>query len=734
MMTEIDLNDADAKKKFKYPVSVFFIIVNEFCERFSYYGMKTVLGLYFRDILLYDESESTVYYHLFSMLCYFTPVFGAILADTYLGKFKTILYLSILYACGNIMLSVASIPNTLPQKEFSLLGLFIIGVGTGGIKPCVSAFGGEQFVRPQQDKQLEQFFSYFYISINAGSLLSTLLTPILREDIQCFGQSSCFPLAFGVPAILMIVAIVVFFFGKWNYKMRPTEGNIMVDVSKCIAHAIGRKFRSTDEKHDHWLYFASDKFDMELIKDIKQVLHVLVLYLPIPVFWALYDQQGSRWLFQATRMDGSLGFMSVKPDQIGIVNPLLIIAITPLFNSLIYPCFKKCGLLTPLQRIGTGGLLIGISFVISGIVELNLETTYPRIPAPGLTQLNFINTLPCPVNISYAHGNHPDKWLDVGAKSFSFERDLMDGPIRVKANLLSPRCQDVTFSNAEWTGTIEGVSTKAFSVVVTVRNGKLEVARMKTEEPLDKANSGHPRVGFIFNLNNDSYDQGNITLKSSSKIFHLPFIASNFSSTLDRLVSTDTIEVDVGTYKVFIPRKDGGVNTDDEAGSITVLQGGCYTIVVQRSLNPLSGENEDGLVMPIEVTPYNSIHMMWLLPQYFIITAGEVMFSVTGLQFSFTQAPERMQSVMQAAWLLNVAFGNLIVTVVAKAKLIPRQSMEFFLFAGLIALDIILFVILALRYTYVEDEKEKSESMKRLRSSTVKEGTDNKAFTSETAI
>jgi solute carrier family 15 oligopeptide transporter 1 len=72
-------------------------------------------------------------------------------------------------------------------------------------------------------------------------------------------------------------------------------------------------------------------------------------------------------------MDGSLGFMSIKPDQIGIVNPLLIIAITPLFNSLIYPCFKKCGLLTPLQRIGTGGLLIGISFVISGIVELNLE-------------------------------------------------------------------------------------------------------------------------------------------------------------------------------------------------------------------------------------------------------------------------------------------------------------------------------------------------------------------------
>jgi solute carrier family 15 oligopeptide transporter 1 len=93
--------------------------------------------------------------------------------------------------------------------------------------------------------------------------------------------------------------------------MRPTEGNIMVDVSKCIAviikssflrqsisilffipqHAIGRKFKNTEEKHDHWVDFACDKFDNQLIKDIKQVLHVLVLYLPIPIFWALYDQQ-----------------------------------------------------------------------------------------------------------------------------------------------------------------------------------------------------------------------------------------------------------------------------------------------------------------------------------------------------------------------------------------------------------------------------------------------------------
>ena len=88
-----------------------------------------------------------------------------------------------------------------------MIGLLVIAVGTGGIKPCVSAFGGDQFVRPQQDRQLEQFFSIFYFAINVGSLISTFLTPILREDVKCFGQQFCFPLAFGVPAILMIVAV-----------------------------------------------------------------------------------------------------------------------------------------------------------------------------------------------------------------------------------------------------------------------------------------------------------------------------------------------------------------------------------------------------------------------------------------------------------------------------------------------------------------------------------------------
>ena len=88
-----------------------------------------------------------------------------------------------------------------------MVGLLLIALGTGGIKPCVTAFGGNQFVRPEQDKQLEQFFSIFYHIMNIGALISTYVTPILREDVSCFGETTCFPLAFALPALLIIIAI-----------------------------------------------------------------------------------------------------------------------------------------------------------------------------------------------------------------------------------------------------------------------------------------------------------------------------------------------------------------------------------------------------------------------------------------------------------------------------------------------------------------------------------------------
>ncbi|NXL13458.1 S15A1 protein, partial [Setophaga kirtlandii] len=179
-----------------FPLSIFFIVINEFCERFSYYGMKAVLTLYFTRFLHWDGNFATAIYHTFVALCYLTPILGAIIADSWLGKFKTILYLSIVYAIGQTVLSVGSINDLTDHNQdgspdaiavnvaLSMVGFVLIAFGTGGIKPCVSAFGGDQF-EEDQEKQRSTFFSLFYLSINAGSLLSTLITPTIRGKVTC---------------------------------------------------------------------------------------------------------------------------------------------------------------------------------------------------------------------------------------------------------------------------------------------------------------------------------------------------------------------------------------------------------------------------------------------------------------------------------------------------------------------------------------------------------------------
>lgn len=197
--------------------------------------MKAILVIYLTQKLLYDDDTATVLYHTFNTLVYFFCIFGAIIADSWWGKFKTILWLSVVYVAGSTVIAIGAIEEwNLPARTMTIIGLGLIALGSGGIKPCVAAFGGEQFTLPQQAAQLAVFFSLFYFSVNAGSLISTTVTPILRDDVPCFGMDDCFPLAFGVPAMLMIVSILIFVGGKFLYKILPHQGNMLVKVFNCI--------------------------------------------------------------------------------------------------------------------------------------------------------------------------------------------------------------------------------------------------------------------------------------------------------------------------------------------------------------------------------------------------------------------------------------------------------------------------------------------------------------------
>lgn len=112
-----------------------------------------------------------------------------------------------------------------------------------------------------------------------------------------------------------------------------------------------------------------------MVTDIRVLKKILILYLPLPLFWSLFDQQGSRWTLQAKTMNGEIGFYTVKPDQIQMVNPLLILTLIPAFEAVVYPFLNKINLGRPLQRLTIGGILAGVSFILSALVQIWIDAS-----------------------------------------------------------------------------------------------------------------------------------------------------------------------------------------------------------------------------------------------------------------------------------------------------------------------------------------------------------------------
>ncbi|XP_035702248.1 solute carrier family 15 member 2 isoform X2 [Folsomia candida] len=697
-----DVETDSTSKKLRYPKQVWFILANEFCERFSYYGMKAVLTIYLVNVLAYSPDSATKLYHIFSGFCYFTPLFGAMIADSFLGKFRTILYLSIVYSLGNVILSLAATPPlNLPDRTFSLIGLGLIAIGTGGIKPCVSSFGGDQFILPQQERHLGQFFSIFYFSINAGSLISTFVTPIFRKDIACFESDTCYPLAFGVPAALMIAALAIFILGRPMYTLTKPAGNLVLLVIKCVSHAISRKRKlaATGDKREHFLDYADDKFDKKLLNDVKALLRILFLYIPLPAYWSLFDQQGSRWTLQATRMDGKFFGYLIKPDQMQVVNPFLILALIPIFDKVIYPTLRRGNILTrPLQRLTTGGILAGIAFIISGILELHLEPTYAVTLGPSESQVHFINTLPCNLNLTFNGelGSRGIESFDMSILS-KISAGKYDGKVEAigECDLLK---NNVTFS-------FIAEEQKAFTYMIKVVNGSIEMQRDKSEDELEKSKEGNPKLKVIISGMLEEVNLNATLLLINEKQVAKHINLQNDTSTVF------LIDPNMYHFKLFIPSNET-VNRLEQSvnisGTIDLHLGGNYILTLSKDL--ASGQIS---TKSYTITEPNSVHMLWLLPQYIVITISEVMFSVTGLEFSFSQAPVSMKAVIQAAWLLTVAFGNIIVVFIAEFIKFDKQSKEFFLFAGLMFADMTIFGIMAYFYKPIDinaNEGEEDES------------------------
>ena len=319
------------------PPGIPHIIGNEAAERFSFYGMKAVLAVFMVSYLqLMDgrgaggmsEAEATAKVHLFNGAVYLTPLLGALLADVFLGKYRTIIALSLVYCAGHAALACMGLFGHSPV--WLTVGLFLIALGSGGIKPCVSAHVGDQFGL-RNAHLLPRIFNWFYFSINLGAFLSMLLTPWLLE---WHGPHW----AFGVPGVLMALATLVFWMGRHRFIHVPPGGR--------------RFFRE--------LFSGTG---------ISAVLKLLPLYVFVAMFWALFDQTGSTWIFQAQDMDRRFLGFEWLPSQIQSLNSVFVLTFIPLFAYLVYPAISRVWPLTPLRKIGLGLFIMVTSFALVALIQ-----------------------------------------------------------------------------------------------------------------------------------------------------------------------------------------------------------------------------------------------------------------------------------------------------------------------------------------------------------------------------
>lgn len=405
-----------------WPPGIPFIVANEGCERFSYYGMRSILKVFLVALYLREglpeataRAQSTAQVHLFVMAVYATPLFGAVLADRLLGKYRTILWLSLVYCVGHGLLAVFE-----HSPAGFMTGLALIALGAGGIKPCVSAHVGDQFTAANWSR-IEDAFRLFYLVINLGALAATLAIPWLRVR---FGWG----VAFGIPGVLMALATLFFWLGRKRFvHVPPAPGGWLglLDVLSAFAALTAllslfmpwaplawRVFVTLLAAAASWGLFSYRQrcvpddgffavllsfrrsagtsalvrlrglrrhYSFEAVHGAFAVLRVLRVFGLISLFWALWDQYATSWLDQGQQMHTAiwlpwLGSCEVLAEQLQAANPLLILLLVPVMGRWVYPWLGGRGLATtPLARMTLGMWLAVLAFLIVAVFQYFLD-------------------------------------------------------------------------------------------------------------------------------------------------------------------------------------------------------------------------------------------------------------------------------------------------------------------------------------------------------------------------
>ena len=419
----------------RLPRQIPYIIGNEACERFSFYGMRNILVQFLVSSVILGyvpegerQGVAKDVFHSFVIGVYFFPLLGGWLADRYFGKYNTVLWFSLIYCAGHACLALFE-----DVRSGFYTGLFLIALGSGGIKPLVVSFCGDQFT--SANKHLAKLvFDGFYWTINFGSFFASLLMPLFLRN---FGPA----VAFGIPGVLMFLATFIFWLGRGQYvRVPPSRGEdphsffnvarsallaqspgkgrpgLSVAVAGALLagvmllcwalHAIAGIALPFWPQAFHFVITACLALgalialgglgvSMQLerarglhpdaaVDGVRAVLRILIVFALTTPFWSLFDQKASTWVIQGKAMSIPHelwwwpSWLVQEAGQMQALNPLLIMLLIPFNNVVLYPALRRLGYQpTPLRRMGWGIAFAGIAWVIAGLLQLQIDSGVP---------------------------------------------------------------------------------------------------------------------------------------------------------------------------------------------------------------------------------------------------------------------------------------------------------------------------------------------------------------------
>jgi POT family proton-dependent oligopeptide transporter len=631
----------------RMPSGVPYIVGNEGAERFSFYGMKAILKIYLialfvrfvdesavsADVMGDAEARSTEIVHLFMAGTYAFPLLGAIIADRLLGKYHTILWVSLIYCAGHAVLAVAGRFGGMEQydaAEMSMyLGLGLIAVGAGGIKPCVSANVGDQFTASNAHL-VTKVFQVFYFIINYGSFFSTILTPLF---LRYFGPE----VAFGVPGVLMGIATIVFWMGRHKFiRVPPTPGGRLGLFDTLVTALLFTPLFSVIVGYFVlWEHFLAET---QLAAEQAGTEFPGITGRLVGEYFAHYW-----WLPVGTIVALALGFFLFRVRQRIQANESFLAVL--LYN------------LTHQQERGAG-----MGFFDVGRAKYGDEA---GDGPPAVLKITLVFSM---VSVFWAlFDQHASTWVDQARQmALTLTVPAYLGYWGVAATIGMSLYAGVWLFR--WLGNDPLAYRLTRMVLATVLASGVAAAILDAVGP--------PLGDEVASTSNSQ----TIRLRMMTVELH-PAQLSALNPLFVMLV------IPALNFLIYAPLRRRGY----EIKPLQKMTVGMFLASAAFAAAALLQE-------AIQTAGAGEVPVLWQIVPYFVMTVSEVLVSITGLEFAYTQAPRAMKSTLMSIWLFFVTMGNLLVAFLAPLQKTYELSQFFWLFAGLMAGAAVLFSVLAYFY------------------------------------